>query len=155
VNELILLRSDEKVNEFLERPPMNTSLEAKSFIERIHKSISDHKSMYWVISLKDNRTLIGTICFWNLVPEQQLGEIGFELMPAYQGKGLMQEAITHVITFGFREMKLKTITAISSIGNNKSIKLLEKNKFILDTTNKFLKEEERGTLLAYYLSGDE
>jgi ribosomal-protein-alanine N-acetyltransferase len=80
--------------------------------------------------------LIGTICYWNLNYNEESAEIGYELMPDMQGKGIMQEAITAVIAWGFNEMKLETITAFPIGENERSVRLLEKNRFSYnETTN--------------------
>jgi len=130
---LFRLRSDERVNRFLDRPPTTTLDEARTFIEKIETAIKNGESFYWVLALKKENQLIGTICYWNLVREDDQAEIGYELHPDFQGKGIMQEAVTAVIRFGFEQLKLKTITAFPRQDNRKSIQLLEKNNFSVDS----------------------
>jgi len=43
----------------------------------------------------------------------------------------MNEALINVVDFGFKETNFTTIEAFTSYKNNSSIKLLEKNNFIL------------------------
>ena len=62
--------------------------------------------------------------------EDLVAEIGYALLPGFQGKGIMQEAIEKVIEYGFISMKLKSIVADLKPANIKSIKLLERNGFI-------------------------
>ena len=130
---LFRLRSDGRVNRFLDRPPTTTLGDARTFIEKIETAIKNGESFYWVIALKNEDALIGTICYWNLVKEDDQAEIGYELHPDFQGKGIMQEAITAVLRFGFEQLKLKTITAFPRQDNRKSIQLLEKNNFSVDS----------------------
>lgn len=125
------LRSDERVNRYLERPPTTNLKEAGHFIEKINASIENRESFYWAITLKEEQALLGTICYWNLEPENDRAEIGYELHPDAQGQGIMQEAITCVIQFGFEQLKLNSITACSRSDNLKSVRLLEKNKFTI------------------------
>src|ERR1700741_14741 len=129
-HEIMLLRSDEKVNEFLNRPKSTNLAEAGEFIQKIEKSISKNESVYWAITLKGNDELIGTICYWNISFEKELAELGYELRPHFQGKGYMQEAIGAVIQYGFNTMKLKVITALPTADNVKSIQVLLKNNFL-------------------------
>ena len=156
-NELSLLRSDERVNEFIDRSPSTNIEEAKKFIEKINNGIAANESVYWAIALKDGPSLIGTICFWNISIKDDIAEIGYELKPEFQGKGIMQEAISKVIAFGFDEIKFKVITALPKEGNKKSIQLLLKNNFQLDANHKFVskKEAEEEGLLVYYLTNTE
>lgn len=69
---------------------------------------------------------------WNLNEEENKAEVGYELLPDFQGKGIAQEALSAVITFGFEVMKLKTIEAYTHKENLKSTKLLEKFNFKRD-----------------------
>ncbi|MEP7141738.1 MAG: GNAT family N-acetyltransferase [Ferruginibacter sp.] len=130
--EIFLLRSNGEVNKFIDRPKTATIDEAAQFIRTINDGIIKNESVYWAISLKSEPKLIGTICYWNIDKEKQHAEIGYELHPAFQGKGMMQEAIQEVINFGFVNMHLETITAFSRYDNKNSIKLLKKNNFSRD-----------------------
>jgi ribosomal-protein-alanine N-acetyltransferase len=132
-NEIFALRSSDEVNRFLDRPKATTVDEANRFIDKINDAVNKNESVYWGIALKHETRLIGTICYWNISKENDRAEIGYELHPGLQGKGIMQEAIVKVIDFGFEHMKLKIITAIPSEDNYKSRKLLEKNNFKIDT----------------------
>jgi ribosomal-protein-alanine N-acetyltransferase len=84
-----------------------------------------------VITPKNASEFLGTICLWKISREESKAEIGFELLPEHHGKGIMQEVIPEVIRFGFEQMKLDAIEAELSPRNLKSVKLLERNHFIL------------------------
>ena len=129
-NEIFFLRSDTRVMKYIERTPAKTSDDAFKFIEMISKQEKNNLSITWAITLKGNSKLIGTICFWNIIAEHYRAEIGYVLHPDYWGKGIMQEAITEVINYGFKKMNLHSIEADVNPDNSSSIKLLEKNNFI-------------------------
>src|SRR5665213_2420913 len=116
-DELLKLRSDESVNKYLDRPKSITFNETLEFINKIETALSKNESFYWAISLKDNSKLIGAICLWNLDKENSRAEIGYELLPVYQGKGLMQEALSKIIEFGFQTLGFKTIVAYPNAYN--------------------------------------
>ena len=124
--EIMMLRSNEQVNKFLDRPKSVDVNDAKNFIEKILSAIKENQSVYWVITLKDTDTLIGTICLWNISFENNMAEIGYELHPRWQGKGIMHEAIPKVIDYGFNKMNLKIITAFTHANNTRSTNLLLK-----------------------------
>jgi ribosomal-protein-alanine N-acetyltransferase len=145
---LVTLRSNETVNQYLDRQANTTPDEAQQFINKITKSVSNNASVYWVIASKETNHLIGTICYWNIVAEEDTAEIGYELHPDFHGKGIMQEAISIVIDFGFTEMNLKTITAFLLHANIPSIKLLERNNFRPDITGKY-KDDNDESLKGY------
>ncbi|MGH2648986.1 MAG: GNAT family N-acetyltransferase [Ginsengibacter sp.] len=149
--KIMILRSDDRVNKFIDRPACVDIDDAKKFIEKIENGIAGNKSIYWVITLKDDDTLIGTICVWNISFENDMAELGYELHPDFQGKGMMQEAITKVIDYCFRKMKVKTITALPHPDNRKSINILLRNKFMHDEDYELVSKEDAGELLVYYL----
>jgi ribosomal-protein-alanine N-acetyltransferase len=146
-----ILRSDPQVNTYLNRPATLTTDEATAYISKIATGIQQYTWMYWAIAVKTSPELIGTICLWNFVPENDKAEIGYELSPAYQGKGLMQEAVDAVIRFGFEEMKLQLITALVKPGNEKSQQLLERHHFRPDHFNHYVSKEEAGEFIVFFL----
>jgi len=152
--EIMILRSDEQVNKFLDRSKSATINDAKNFIEKILGAIKKNQSVYWAITLKDEDTLIGTICLWNMSLENNMAEIGYELHPDFQGRGLMQEAIAMVTDYGFNKVNLKVITAFTHVNNIRSTNVLLKNGFLLDKNYKYAGKEEAGELLVYYLKND-
>lgn len=148
---LLRLRSDKKVNQFLDRPPTIDLEAAKNFIEKIDKAIDTNESLYWVITLKGDDSLIGTICLWNFDAKNNQAEVGFELFPTFQRKGIMSEALSEIISFGFNQLKLKTITGLTDPGNIPSIKLLQKKGFLSDENNMLVAKEDAGNLLVFYI----
>jgi RimJ/RimL family protein N-acetyltransferase len=58
--------------------------------------------------------------------------VGYELSPVFQGQGLMQEALSIVIKFGFETANFKLIIACTHSSNDGSKKLLQKAGFIRD-----------------------
>ena len=152
-NEIFSIRSDDRVNKFLDRPKCTTIEEAREFIEKINNGINNNDSIYWVITFKNDNKLIGTICFWNISKEHYKAETGFELHPDFQGKGIMQEALSKIIQFGFSVLQLKMIEGWTNTGNIRSMKILEKNNFKRDTDaeNKNKGKEELVNMVIYSL----
>ena len=128
---ILTLRSDDYVTKFIARPKMKSEKEALQFISDRKKDNANYKVFYWAIELKSNNKMIGTVCLWNFSKDKKYAEIGYELLPTYFGNGYMDEAIKEVVKFGFKTIELQTIEAFTHYDNVSSIKLLEKNKFIL------------------------
>lgn len=135
-NEIFFLRSDEIINEFIDRPKPKKIEEARDFIIRINNNIKSNDSFYWAITIKGNPKLIGTICLWNFSEDKKTAEIGYELNSAFQGKGIMDEALKKVIDFSFKTIGITTLEAFPHKDNLKSISLLKKNNFSHDVTRK-------------------
>jgi ribosomal-protein-alanine N-acetyltransferase len=98
----------------------------------VNIGIANDKWMYWAVCFKDNPKLIGTVCLWNLNEEENKAEVGYELMPEYQRKGIAQESLYAVIGFGFNKLELGKIEAYTHKENLASIKLLENLSFVRD-----------------------
>ena len=127
--EIFTLRSDKQVNKYIDRDPSNTIEDARKFIHKIAEVVKKNEGIYWAITLTNNDNLAGTICLFNFSNENDQAEIGYELLPAFQGRGIMQEAISKVIGFGLQVIGLKTIEAYTHRENENSSKLLEKHNF--------------------------
>lgn len=130
--DVFILRSDPRVNQFLDRPIATTTADARQFIEMIQGGIADNKWIHWVITSKDNDRLIGTIGLWHIVPELEEAEVGYELQADYFGQGIMQEVMLEVIRYAQEQLQIKRIAALLAAGNERSIKLLERNRFTID-----------------------
>jgi [ribosomal protein S5]-alanine N-acetyltransferase len=130
--EIFILRSDERVIKYLDRSKAQRLEDSQKFIESINSGIENNLSMYWAVSHKGSSPLVGTICLWNISEDRLKADIGFELLPDHQGKGIMQEVIPAVLDYGFRVMKLQTIEGEVSPENIKSIKLMERFGFRYD-----------------------
>ena len=147
--QLVLLRSDKRVNRYLDRPTSTSHEEAVQFVNKILTS----NSYYWAINLKNETKLIGTVCLWNLSRENSVVEIGYELLPQFQGKGLMMEVLRAIIAYNSTVLQFATIIGTTHIENISSLKLLEKNNFIRDKTreNQFHKEGGSSNEILYSL----
>jgi ribosomal-protein-alanine N-acetyltransferase len=130
--EIFALRSDNDVNRYITRKKATNIEEAKGFI----KKIIENKSLYWAICFSDSKKLAGTICLFNFSEDGTVGEIGYELNPAYQKMGIMNEAMECIINYGFTEIGLTTIVANTHKDNNSSARLLKKNNFRIDEDRK-------------------
>lgn len=131
-SEIYLLRSDEKVNKYLDRPKATSVQDAEAFINKINAAIDRRESLFWAIFLKGQARLCGTICLWNFSEEEKKAEIGYELLPEFHGRGIMQEALATLIAFAFDRLHLEKIEAWTVQPNIYSIRVLENNHFERD-----------------------
>jgi ribosomal-protein-alanine N-acetyltransferase len=129
---IFFLRTDPDVNKYIPRKPMNGLTEAKKFISDCNNNFKKGSLFQWGITLKENNSLIGSICLWNISKDKRKAEIGYNLMPEQYQKGYMTEAMEKIIDFGFQHVCLNLIEAYTERENISSIRLLEKNGFIHD-----------------------
>jgi ribosomal-protein-alanine N-acetyltransferase len=132
--QLLSIRNNEEINRFIGRSSAQTLQQVRGFIDSRRLDWAEGRGVYWALELKSTGKLIGNICFWNLDYNAATTEIGYELLPAEQGKGLMTEAVDKVIAYGFETMQLDAMTAWSSPNNKPSVKLLERQGFIYAET---------------------
>jgi [ribosomal protein S5]-alanine N-acetyltransferase len=125
------LRNDESVNRFISRAGTANTRAAAAFIERVNGDIQAGKSMYWGLEFKPDRRIVGTICLWNFSADEKMAELGYELFPAYQGRGLAMEAVRAVMDFGLKVCALDAMEACTHKENRRSQHLLEKFGFRL------------------------
>jgi len=129
--QIFRLRTDERVNALIGRQNASSIDDAHNFIRMIQGKAETGESVFWALTLIGQNKLIGTILYWRIDWENHKAELGYEMLPEYQGQGLMTEALKSVIEFGFEELKFKVITAEPNERNSKSIRLLEKLDFKL------------------------
>jgi ribosomal-protein-alanine N-acetyltransferase len=68
----------------------------------------------------------------NISEKKLKAELGFELLPKYQGKGIMLEVLPVIIEYGFKNMNLNSIEGEVDPENLKSIILMKRNGFIFN-----------------------
>jgi ribosomal-protein-alanine N-acetyltransferase len=126
---IFTLRSNKQVNKYLGRKPSESMKDAQGFIRAINENVQRNDAIYWAITLGDDEKLIGTICLFSFSEDNSTAEIGYELLPDFQGKGIMHEAATKVIGFGFRDLRLSSIEAHTHFENQESTRLLKRLNF--------------------------
>lgn len=129
VPELFTLRTDESVNKYLDRLKARSIDDVQKFIKKIHSSTRNNEALFWGIHFKTGSRLVGTVCLWNISVPHKTAEIGYELLPDFQGKGIMQEALQKVIEYSFDTIKVEALEAIAHMKNERSTLLLKKFGF--------------------------
>ena len=128
---LYTLRANEEVRKYLDRPRPASQQEIIALIEMIAANWQKEESLTWAISLSgEPHHLVGTIGFWRMQKEHFRAEIGYLLHPQFHRQGIMNEAITAVLDYGFRHMNLHSVEAHVNPDNAASIRLLEKSGFV-------------------------
>ncbi len=126
------IRSNEIVYKYIAKETQNKIEEAQAFITKTNKGITNGEFMYWGIILKETQKLVGTICLWNFSKDTLIAEVGYELLPAYHKKGIMNEALSKVLEFGFGALNLNSIEAFTHRKNKASKTLLIRHHFKFD-----------------------
>lgn len=128
--DVFVLRADERVMQYINRPLATKIEDVNALLEKINTNIDNNDAINWGITLKGENKVIGMISFHRIEKENYRGEIGYLLHADYHRKGIMQEAISAVIHFGFYQLNFHSIEAIINPDNIASRQILEKNGFI-------------------------
>ena len=128
--EILFLRSDDTVLQYLDRDKVTSLEDIKQFIRSTAEAVIQNEGIMWGICQRGSTKVIGTIGHWRLIKEHYRSEIGYSLHPEFWQKGIMSEAMNAVLAYGFRQMKLHSVEANVNPQNRNSIKLLEKHGFV-------------------------
>lgn len=89
----------------------------------------DGTGIRWGITLKGSDELIGSAGFYKWNKKTSQVETGYDLDPKYKGQGIMTEAMTAMIQYAFRVMKVNRIEALVSPRNKGSLRLVRRLGF--------------------------
>lgn len=128
---------------------VRTVEDAENYLKnRTLKSYDTHGFGFYKIQVKaENLKPIGTC---GLVKREELDDvdIGFSLLPDYEGKGYGFEASNEILKLAKNKFKLKKISAITLPSNVNSIKLLEKLGLSYEKKVKPFEDDEELLLFA-------
>ena len=129
--EILFFRSDDRIMQYLDKEKMQTEAEAREFIHKYDQAIQENEGINWGIYRKaDPEKLIGTIGLWRFIKHNHRAEIGYTIHPDFWNQGIASEALTAVLNYGFRTLKLHSVEANINPENNASRRLLEKHGFV-------------------------
>ena len=130
VDEIFELRSNPETMKFIPRPLAKTKEDALVHFKTINENIENNKGINWAITLKGNPKLIGIIGHYRIQPENHRCEIGYMILPQYNGHGIVTEAIKLVLEYGFDDLQMHSIEAVIDSENKASERGLQKNGFV-------------------------
>ena len=130
VDEIIELRGNPENMVFIPRPLVATNEEALAHFKVIDDKINSNEGINWAITLKGNTKMIGLMGLYRIKPENFRAEIGYMILPQFNGKGYTSEAIKAIVTYGFQTMQLHSIEGIIDPRNLASERVLQKNGFV-------------------------
>ena len=131
---------DPVVSHFMcDEEPLKTREQAEEMLRPLQTPDEMPGFKWWGIELQAEGCLIGTCGCFRWDKQHHHAEIGYDLWPDYWGQGLMPEALTALLRFGFEEMDLNRVEATTHTQNKRSQRVLTKLGF-----------QREGILRAYY-----
>lgn len=126
--------SDEAVMEFYGEIPHRSVEDSRDLIRRQHHWYAQREGIRWGITRKGEDRVIGSCGFHNFDEAFSRAETGYELGQAYWRQGIMSEALSAILTFGFTEIGLRRIEAVVDDTNERSKSFLRKLGFAHEGT---------------------
>jgi ribosomal-protein-alanine N-acetyltransferase len=112
---------------------LQTSIEeTREMIQRWKRQYAQRQVIRWGVTLKGEDRVIGSCPFFNLDEGFHRAETGYILNRAYWKQGIMSEAMSAVLTFGFMQLGLQRIEALVDPENENSKGLLQRLGFIYE-----------------------
>jgi ribosomal-protein-alanine N-acetyltransferase len=126
--DCFLFMSDEENTRYYDPAPMTRLEQAEQSIERHRRRFAEQEALRWGITLKGENRVIGNGGYaWDA--ENHLAVLSYILAKHYWNQGIMTEALTAMIQFGFDHIHLHRIEAQVASPNLASARLLEKLGF--------------------------
>lgn len=126
---LFSLFSHEKVVRFMDIERFVNVSEAVQLITFFRDKLTSGEGMRWAITTNGRDELIGTCGFHHINRTHYKMELGYDLLPAYWGKGIMTNSIHRLLQYGFEELQMNRIEAYVDPGNALSSQLLQRLGF--------------------------
>ncbi|WP_207515600.1 GNAT family N-acetyltransferase [Longitalea luteola] len=86
---------------------------------------------FWLVVDKQSKVIVAEIGFKGVPTASGEVEIGYGTMPAMQNKGYMTEAVKGLLQWAASRPDIKTVFAETRADNKPSIRVVEKNGFVL------------------------
>jgi ribosomal-protein-alanine N-acetyltransferase len=121
--------SDADAMQYYGHLPHYSLADTQALIGQIQARFAQRTALRWGITLAGDDRLVGTCGFHHFDDGFQRAETGYELKRAAWGQGIMAEAMTAILSFGFTELGLHRVEAIIDDANARSKGLLVKLGF--------------------------
>jgi [ribosomal protein S5]-alanine N-acetyltransferase len=127
--EVFAFRSDAQAMKYIGKPAATSINDAKELIQKFIDGLASNEAITWGITLSGDPKVVGTIGFWRMNKDHYRAEVGYMLHPDHWNKGIISEALSEVIRFGFEKLNFHSIEANLTPENSGSVRVLEKAGF--------------------------
>ncbi|PUZ26277.1 GNAT family N-acetyltransferase [Chitinophaga parva] len=121
---LFRLFREEAVTRYMDIDSFASITQATELIRFLRQKWRKGQSMRLAITLRGQDKLIGTIGLHHIQLHHYKAELGYELLPAYWGQGIMTNALDLLLQYAYGQMDLNRIEAFVEPTNEPSLKLL-------------------------------
>lgn len=133
LKELVRFHTDEEVMKFIGTGQILSESVSLEVLGRYLTQECDHPALgAWLIYTKDSRRLCGSAILRKPMTNEKMDglEIGYMFFPDFWGQGFATEVAQGLVDYGLRETGCKEYVAMVRPGNEGSVKVLLKAKFV-------------------------
>lgn len=127
---IFIMRSNPSLMQYIARPVAVSEEDVVELIGRMESGLTSNQTINWGITLKPDDQVIGVAGYVRSTPEHHRAEIGYMLSDDLHGQGIMSEAVEAILDYGFRQMHLHLVEAVTDPRNVASARVLEKMGFV-------------------------
>ena len=117
--------------EFWSCRPFASVQQAHDLIESMTQARRSGSAIHWAITLRGDNRLIGKCGYNEWLKTHRRGDISYIVARECWGRGIVREALSAVLDYGFDQMNLHSIEAGVTPGNEGSTRILGKLGFKL------------------------
>lgn len=121
--------ADEEVARTFGLETFTTQEDAQQRIQILNASFRNQAAIRWGLARREDDVLIGTCGYVYWKWRHRHAAVGYELARPFWRQGLMTEALTAVLRFGFARMELHRVEALVLPDNTPSSNLLQRLGF--------------------------
>lgn len=132
IEHFIALRADPEVNRYVARDPFASREEAEALLQKIVDDNAEGRGCNWLISDRASGVSIGSGGIWRIDRTHDIGEVGYALLPAWWGRGILRRALVPMLDHVFKKQNLHRIEANVDPRNQRSSGLLLRLGFRLE-----------------------
>ncbi|MFT3805679.1 GNAT family N-acetyltransferase [Arenimonas sp.] len=129
-DDLFAIYSDPRVMRYWSFDAWTERRQAEEKLALIAKQMRETDVHPWAMADRQDDRLIGGVTLFAIDQVNRRGEIGYNLHPDRQGRGLAREAVRLALAYAFERLGLERIEADIDPRNEASCRLVEKLGFV-------------------------
>lgn len=126
--------SNPAIQKMYSEPIYTTEAETATLLDKWITSYANQNYYRWAISLKEKDDCIGQIAYFLVDDTNHFGEIEYCIGEEFQNQGLMTEAVTAILHYGFEQIHLNKVQVCHKSTNMPSQRVIEKSGFVYEGT---------------------
>ncbi len=140
------MMADPSVTRYLGRAPFTKLDEAAQRVQVFESEFQSRSGLAWAVTQRADGQFMGICRYTHFYTYHARAEIGYLLSRQWWGQGVMPEAVSAAVGFGFTRLGLHSVQADIDPANTQSRRLLEKLGFVQEALFResfYIPHEER------------